>query len=90
MLQLCEVMSGRAEQLGLFARRDAGCRTTKAFAGSQAYLDEHHGFPVLHDQVDFAEAAAIIACQQSQVMAEQEIEGSLLGIRAIHGVVEGC
>lgn len=38
---------------------------------AQAHLDEYQHRPVQHDQIDFTGAAAVVACDRSEAVAQQ-------------------
>ena len=51
-------------QLGLFTGIDAGCRTAEIRVVAHSYLNKYQCFFILQNQVDFAEAATVIAGNQ--------------------------
>lgn len=66
-----------------FAAGNAGRRTAKAGVAAQADFDEHHGFAVLRDQIDFAAAAAHLACKHAHAaVAEKARRQGFGGIAA--------
>lgn len=71
-----------ADQFGLFARIDARGGTAEVCAAAHAHLDEHQRFPVLHEQIDLAEAATVVASDEFQAALLQISRGDILGLRA--------
>lgn len=77
-------MPRSAQQLGLLGWGDAGGRAAEHFMAAHAHFDKYQGAFIAHDQIDFAKAAAIVLCQQNQMLALQIRYGDLLGITALH------
>ena len=75
--QLLQIMPGGEHQLALLAGSDAGRRPAECIAPSQPDFDEHQCILILADQVDFAEAAAVIGFEQFQPLPLQEGRGQL-------------
>ena len=76
----------------LFAAVDAGCRSAEIRVAPQAHLDEYQRCAILHDQIDLAEATAIILRDRFQALLLQMLGGPLFSLRASHGLlpVIGC
>lgn len=71
-----------ANQLGLFACIDTRGGTAEVCAAAHAHLDEHQRFTVLHKQVDLAEAATVVACNEFQPVLLQISRSNIFGLRA--------
>lgn len=72
VVSMCgEVVLRCASQAYLFFCCDRGCGVGVATACAQPHLDKHQTALVLHDQIDLAESAAIVARDQAQAVALQ-------------------
>lgn len=69
-----------AYQLGLFACIDTRGGTAEICAAAHAHLDEYQRFTFLHKQVDFAEAATVVACNERQAVLLQISRGNIFGL----------
>lgn len=69
-----------AYQLGLFACIDTRGGTAEICAAAHAHLDEYQRFTFLHKQVDFAEAATVVACNKFQTALLQISRGNIFGL----------
>lgn len=61
---LLQKVFGSANQFLLLGNIDAGSGTAKAGLAAHAHLNKNNAAALLHDEVYFAKAATIIACQQ--------------------------
>lgn len=77
-----EIMLCSAYQLGLFACINTRGGTAEFCAAAHAHLHEHQRFIVLHKQVDLAEAATVVACNEFQAALLQISRGDIFGLRA--------
>ena len=64
-------------EAGLFAPVDAGARAAEAIGPSITNFNEHYTDAVVHDQIELAAAAAMIAGQRYQAALVQECFGQL-------------
>ncbi len=65
-------MPGSGQQFALLGPAYAGCSTSEIGAGAQANFHKNQRRTILHDQVDFAETAAVILVQQRKSVLLQE------------------
>jgi len=70
--QPLQIMPGGKHQLVLLAGSDAGRSPTECLVSAQPDFDEHQRVLILADQVDLAEAAAIVGFNQLQPLPLQE------------------
>src|SRR3989338_376749 len=90
MREAGEILLRGADDAPLLVRVDAGRRPAEIGAAPQAHIDEYQGRAVLHDQIDFAEAAAIVLRNRLQTLLLQISRRLLFGLRAVvHGFTAG-
>lgn len=82
MLKGGQVMLRSAQQLGLFARIDAGSGAAKCGAAAQANLNENMDIAVLQDKINLAKTATVVHLQQLQTLSLQILRGQLFSQRA--------
>lgn len=73
-----EPEAGNSLDLASFPGGDRFQRVPKAGAGSRLYLDERHHVITSDDQVDFAVAEAVVACQDRVPLLAEIARGELL------------
>lgn len=61
---------------------DAHCRATEAGIAAQPYFNEDQCFAVAHDEIDFTEAAVVVARQQLQALLLEVGGSQCLGLAA--------
>lgn len=59
-IEALQIVLCRSAEPGNFIPADTGQSAPVALAGTKSHLNEHETFIFLHDQVDFAESAAIV------------------------------
>lgn len=64
MRECSKIMLCGAYQLALFAGVDTGGGTAKFLAAAHAHFSEHQRFVILQNQINLAEAAAVVAGKQ--------------------------
>ncbi len=80
-----EIVLRRANEPALLRGANARGRPAEIASASQPYLNEDQHSAIAHDQVYFAEAAAIILVQERQAALLQELRSLPLRLRpAIH------
>lgn len=62
-------------EAGLFALVDAGARAAEPVGPPITNFDEHHTDAIVHDQIELAAAAAMIAGQRHQAALVQKYFG---------------
>lgn len=79
---LCQEQRGRANELALLVNVDGGTCAHEPGAGPVSNLDENEAIPVLHNKVDFADAAAKIAIHGREAFAREKTQGTTLCVGA--------
>ncbi len=80
-----QVVLRAGNEPGLLAPIDAFSRRAKACLAAVSYLNEDHAVPVLHDQVDLAVPAVVVALQKLQSVCLQVLPGVLFRVPAAGG-----
>ena len=89
--QLLQIMPGSEYQFVLLAGSDAGRSPAECVVSTQPDFDEHQRVLIFADQVNFAEAAAVVGLNQLEPLPLQEGRGKLLCFGAgITGVRQDC
>ncbi len=70
-----------ANQLGLLACIDTRGGSAEVCVAAHAHLDEYQRFILLEKQVDLAEAATVIACNEFQPVLLQISRGNIFSLR---------
>src|SRR5262249_12704471 len=73
-----EVMRGGGEEPSPFGHSDAGRGAAVVLGAAGAHLDEHQDAAGRADDVDFAEAAAVVSLEDLQAPALEESGGEIL------------
>src|SRR3989338_2560038 len=76
--QPLQIMPGSEYQLVLLAGSDAGRCPAECLVSAQPDFDEYQRVLILADQVDFAEAAAVVGFDQLESLPLQKGRGHLL------------
>ena len=81
-------MLSALDQAGLLGLIDAFQRGAETATAAVAYFDKDQGVRLLHDQVYFTLAAAVVALHQFQPLFFQKLKGEFFGLitgDAVHG-----
>ena len=76
------VVPGAMDNPGLFGSGNRFCGVPELRVIPVSYLNKDQAVAILHDQVDFAAAAPVIACNWPQPLTDQVAAGNVFGMSA--------